>query len=178
MPYPPIRALVLGVAGLVVMGAGCGGAKSPPAKAPEAAAAAAAPAPSAATNSPSASTVSISDDIRTKCGISNQDAYVPFDSSRLTSNDRSPLDLVAKCFTAGPLKGHAVKLVGRADPRGETDYNVTLGQSRADAVGQYLVAHGMNKAKESSTSRGAMDATGTSEASWQKDRRVDVMLGN
>jgi hypothetical protein len=27
------------------------------------------------------------------------------------------------------------------------------------------------------TSRGEMDATGTDEASWEKDRRVDVLLG-
>jgi peptidoglycan-associated lipoprotein len=122
--------------------------------------------------------VSISDEIRAKCGIADQDAYFAFDSARLTSTDHTPLDLVIRCFTTGPLKGHAVKLVGRADPRGSTDYNVTLGQSRADAVGLYLGSRGMAKGKTESTSRGAMDATGTSDSTWQKDRRVDVMLGD
>jgi peptidoglycan-associated lipoprotein len=122
--------------------------------------------------------VSISDEIRTKCGIPDADAYFAFDSAHVTSADHSPLDLVAKCFTNGPLAGRSVKLVGRADPRGETDYNVTLGQSRADAVGTYLTGRGMSRSKTLSTSRGAMDATGSDESGWQRDRRVDVLLGN
>jgi len=123
-------------------------------------------------------TVAISDEIRSKCGISDADAYFSFDSAHVTTSDRTPLDLVAKCFTSGPLAGRSVKLVGRADPRGESDYNMTLGQSRADAVGTYLSVRGMDKGKTQSTSRGAMDASGTDERGWQKDRRVDVMLGN
>jgi peptidoglycan-associated lipoprotein len=126
----------------------------------------------------SASDVHISDEIRTKCGISDEDAYFAFNSASVTKLDRSPLDQVANCFTAGPLKGRAVKLVGRADPRGLSDYNMTLGQSRADAVGVYLTARGMIKAKTQSTSRGAMDAVGTTEASWHHDRRVDVVLSD
>ena len=128
--------------------------------------------------SPTASNVSISDEIRTKCGISDADAYFSFDSAHLTTHDHTPLDLVAKCFTNGPLAGRIVKLVGRADPRGESDYNMTLGQSRADAVGIYLDARGMAKGKTETTSRGAMDASGTDESGWQRDRRVDVMLGD
>jgi peptidoglycan-associated lipoprotein len=125
-----------------------------------------------------ASNVSISDEIRNKCGIPDQDAYFAFDSADVRPQDRTPLDLVATCFTHGPLQGQTVKLVGRADSRGESEYNMTLGQSRADAVGNYLVGHGMPKSKAESTSRGAMDATGSDESSWQRDRRVDVMLGN
>jgi peptidoglycan-associated lipoprotein len=128
--------------------------------------------------SPTTSNVSISDEIRTKCGIPDADAYFPFDSSHLTTQDHTPLDLVVKCFTKGPLAGRSVKLVGRADPRGGPDYNMTLGQSRADAVGLYLDARGMEKGKTLSTSRGAMDANGTDEGSWQHDRRVDVLLGD
>lgn len=156
----------------------CGGSK-PPVTTPAANATAANPAPSAQSTQPTtASNVSISDEIRKKCGIPDADAYFSFDSSHLTTHDRTPLDLVAKCFINGPLAGHSVKLVGRADPRGESDYNITLGQSRADAVGVYLDARGMSKGKTQSTSRGSMDATGTDESGWQRDRRVDVMLGD
>jgi len=155
----------------------CGGAK-PPVAQPTAENTQAATTPATQSDqSPTSSNVSISDEIRTKCGIPDADAYFSFDSSRVTSHDHTPLDLVAKCFTSGPLAGRTVKLVGRADPRGETDYNMTLGQSRADAVGKYLDARGMSKGKTESTSRGAMDATGTDESGWQHDRRVDVMLG-
>jgi peptidoglycan-associated lipoprotein len=67
--------------------------------------------------------------------------------------------------------------VGHADPRGGSDYNMTLGQSRADSVAMYLVKKGMDKSKAESSSRGAMDATGSDEPTWARDRRVDMMLG-
>jgi peptidoglycan-associated lipoprotein len=165
-----------------LLASGCAGAKPPVAAAPEAqttsATAAPTAAPTASNQSPTASNVSISDEIRSKCGISDADAYFPFDSARVTSNDRTPLDQVVRCFTQGPLAGHSLKLVGRADPRGPTDYNLTLGQSRADAVSSYLASRGMAKDKAQPTSRGAMDAAGTDESGWQRDRRVDVLLGN
>lgn len=136
------------------------------------------PAPAKADASPAASNVSISPDILQACHIATADAYFPFDASRLTQSDRTPLDAVAVCFSRGPLSGHKMKLVGRADPRGENDYNVTLGQARADAVAGYLDKHGLTSSQTQSTSRGAMDATGTSEPGWAKDRRVDVLLAD
>jgi peptidoglycan-associated lipoprotein len=53
-----------------------------------------------------------------------------------------------------------------------------LGGRRADNVKSAIVGEGMASAKIATTSRGELDATGTDEASWSKDRRVDVMLGN
>jgi peptidoglycan-associated lipoprotein len=67
--------------------------------------------------------------------------------------------------------------VGHADPRGGSEYNDTLGQKRADSVKDYIIGKGMEKSKAESTSRGAMDATGTDDPTWARDRRVDVMLG-
>jgi peptidoglycan-associated lipoprotein len=172
--------ILLATAALLAIG--CGAAKPPVPTAPDNQTASATTAPTAttqaSTQSPTASNVSISDEIRSKCGISDADAYFPFDSAHVTSNDRTPLDQVVKCFTQGPLAGRTVKLVGRADPRGPSDYNLTLGQSRADAVSSYLAARGMSKDKAQPTSRGAMDASGTDESGWQRDRRVDVLLGN
>ena len=74
------------------------------------------------------------------------------------------------------MSGRKLHLVGHADPRGSADYNVTLGQSRADAVASYLDTHGMSSDKTKATSRGAMDATGQNETGWAHDRRVDVLL--
>ena len=133
--------------------------------------------PEKAPDSPTASAVRISDEIVHACGISPPDAFFAFDSSNLRPDDTRVLDQVAVCFTTGPLKGRQLKLVGHADPRGGSDYNMTLGQSRADSVGKYMLGKGMDKAKTESTSRGAMDATGGDEPSWARDRRVDVMLG-
>jgi peptidoglycan-associated lipoprotein len=133
--------------------------------------------PEKAPDSPTASAVRISDEIVQACGISAPDAYFAFDSSHLRPEDTHVLSQVTVCFTTGPLKGRQLKLVGHADPRGGSDYNMTLGQSRADAVAKYMVSKGMDKAKTDSSSRGAMDATGGDEPSWARDRRVDMMLG-
>lgn len=169
--------LAASVIALLVMG--CGGAPPPPAAAVASPPPTSVPPPSQPSAAPAqTTTVAISDEIRTKCGISERDAYFAFDSSRITSQDHNALDGVARCFSSGPLKGRHVTLIGHADPRGEAEYNVTLGLSRADAVERYLLGHGIGPATAKTTSRGSMDATGTDEASWEKDRRVDVTLGD
>lgn len=99
-----------------------------------------------------------------------------FDRSTLLPQDRDVLAQVAKCVTTGPLGGRSLELVGRTDPRGSVEYNFLLGEHRASSVETYLSALGMDKAKIMETSRGELDATGKDEASWQRDRRVDIAL--
>lgn len=123
-------------------------------------------------------TINLSDEIRKACGIddSNRAPKFDFDSSNLSSNDRDILAQVAKCLTTGPLKGRAVELTGRADPRGETEYNMNLGATRAKSADDYMAGLGVATTQMSLTSRGALDATGTNEETWRHDRRVDVNL--
>ncbi len=97
-----------------------------------------------------------------------------FDQASLGELDRAVLDKLAECVTVGRLKGHVLHLVGRADPRGEQEYNMTLGSSRAASVGHYLEGLGVPREQVSQSSRGKLDAVGTDEASWQRDRRVDI----
>jgi peptidoglycan-associated lipoprotein len=122
--------------------------------------------------------VNLSPDIMNQCQIkiSDQPPKFDFDSSNLSSQERDILAQVAKCLTTGPLAGRGVKLTGRADPRGEQEYNMNLGEHRATSVRKYLVSLGVADNKMTETSRGALDATGTNEAGWQNDRRVDVSL--
>ncbi|HTA88033.1 MAG TPA: OmpA family protein [Polyangiaceae bacterium] len=129
-------------------------------------------------SSPTTTTVAIDDAILRACNISADKAYFPFDSARLESSDVRPLDAVATCFRSGPLKGRSLKLVGRADPRGDDEYNMVLGQSRADSVGAALVRDGLTRSRMTSTSRGDLDAKGRDENGWSLDRRVDVLLGS
>jgi peptidoglycan-associated lipoprotein len=145
--------------------------------APSTATAAPSPRPAQVALAETSGTVAISDEIRKACGIADEDAYFAFDSSTVLSTDIRPLDAVAKCFSVGPLKGRDLRLVGHADPRGPVEYNMSLGQRRADSVEQYLQRHGVVQARTASTSRGALDATGSDEAGWAHDRRVDVALG-
>lgn len=126
-------------------------------------------------DSPTAGVVHISEDIRKACGISAIDAHFPFDSVELGQVQRPVLSQLAQCFISGPLAGHQMKLVGHADPRGDTDYNMVLGGSRADTVKTFLMIKGVPAARIATTSRGEFDARGTNDASWAADRRVDVL---
>lgn len=135
------------------------------------------PAPLAPPNSPTASSINIDDAILKACGIEAPKAHFAFDSANVQGQDTTTLEAVARCFNSGPLKGRSLKLIGHADARGETEYNFVLGNSRADAVGGFLRSKGMDKAKIDTTSRGELDATGTDEPGWARDRRVDLMLG-
>jgi len=130
------------------------------------------------TNKKSDQTINVSDEIRKACGIDDSDRApkFDFDSSQLSSNDRDVLAQVAKCLSTGPLKGRAVELVGRADNRGESEYNMNLGASRAKSADDYMAGLGVATTQMSLTSRGALDAVGTDEATYRHDRRVDINL--
>ena len=125
--------------------------------------------------------LSISGDIASLCGIkpvANVNPTFDYDKDELTSDDRNILQQLATCMTTGPLKGHAVSLVGRADPRGENEYNMNLGEERAMSAKVYLQQLGVDQGRVRETSRGALDATGHDEESWRVDRRVDVELAD
>jgi len=111
------------------------------------------------------------------CGLADDDAHFAFDSAHVVANDRRMLRTLADCFVSGPLRGRQMSLVGHADPRGSDDYNLALGGRRADSVKGIMVAETMISSRVSTTSRGAMDATGTDEVSWANDRRVEIFLG-
>jgi peptidoglycan-associated lipoprotein len=126
------------------------------------------------------SNVGISPEIAQACKIDfNNVSRAPkfnFDDASLEPQDMSVLQQIATCVTTGPLKGRDLKLTGRADPRGEVEYNFALGEHRANAVDNYLAQLGVDRNEISETSRGKLDATGTDEAGWQRDRRVDISL--
>jgi peptidoglycan-associated lipoprotein len=122
-------------------------------------------------------TIAVSYDIRKSCGMTDDDAHFAFDSAHVVDLDKKMLRTLADCFVSGPLKGRQMSLVGHADPRGSEDYNLALAGRRADNVKTIIVAENMSDARISTTSRGALDATGTEEVSWAADRRVDVNLG-
>lgn len=175
------RALSLLALGMAL---GCGSDPPPPAKTPEVAPAPVTPAPAPIANNPkpdddaSRGNINISDEIKKACGISDAEAFFAYDSANIREQDKAVLAKLAACFTTGKLKGREMRLVGHADNRGEDDYNMILGQKRADNVKSAIVSAGMTAAKALTTSRGELDATGADEASWSKDRRVDIVLGS
>jgi peptidoglycan-associated lipoprotein len=133
------------------------------------------PAASAAA-SPEAGEVRVDDAIAKACNLPTPE--FAFDSSRVDADAANPLDAVATCFASGPLKGKTLRLTGHTDPRGETEYNLALGQRRAGAVAHYVEGKGVSPGQVQTSSRGELDATGTDESGWAHDRRVDMQLAN
>jgi peptidoglycan-associated lipoprotein len=124
---------------------------------------------------PRAGVVHIAADIQRACGIADDDAHFAFDSAALQQNEMPVLTQLARCFVSGPLAGKDLRLVGHADPRGDSDYNMVLGGSRADTVKTFLTIRGVPAERIGTTTRGELDAVGTNEATWREDRRVDIL---
>ncbi len=99
-----------------------------------------------------------------------------FDSSELRGEWRDALRTLADCMRGGKLAGRAVLLTGHTDPRGDDDYNLALGGRRAEAVKRAIVTFGVEASRLDVTSRGEVDAVGTDEAGWARDRKVDLDL--
>ncbi len=70
----------------------------------------------------------------------------------------------------------AVKVEGSADERGSAEYNLALGQKRAEAVVKALKAYGVRDGQMEAISWGKEHpkATGHDEASWAQNRRADI----
>jgi peptidoglycan-associated lipoprotein len=138
------------------------------------------PAPAPAPIVPVTSSLSVSDELATACKLNFNDIKsapkFDFDRSALAADDDAILSQIAACVTTGPLAGRALQLIGRADPRGESEYNMALGTRRASSVGDFLAGRGVNSSNVEMSSRGKLDATGDDEAGWQRDRRVDIVL--
>lgn len=74
-------------------------------------------------------------------------------------------------------RGMRIRLEGHADERGTREYNLALGERRANAVRAYLVAQGATRSQIEVISYGEekpVDA-GSNEASWAKNRRVEIV---
>lgn len=139
------------------------------------------PAPDVTKDQAVSPSLAVSADIAAACGIVAPKSATPkfdYDKDELTADDRAVLEQIATCLTTGALKGRSVDLIGRADPRGTEEYNLGLGSRRAHTVSQYLQRLGVGQPQMGVTTRGALEATGTDEAGWAQDRRVDVQLAN
>lgn len=125
---------------------------------------------------PTSGSVHIDPKIMQACGTVPEPHFA-FDSADIRERAASSLGALADCFTAGPLKGKQLKLVGHADPRGETEYNLGLGQKRAGSVASFLAKQGLDQKQIQTSSRGEFDAQGVDEEGWARDRKVEIYLG-
>jgi peptidoglycan-associated lipoprotein len=131
---------------------------------------------------PAGESIGLSDEIIRLCKMELGDhtsaPKYEYDRTELAPGDRATLGKVADCLTTGALKGRSLQLIGRADARGESSYNMVLGAQRAGGVAEYLAHLGVARGRLDVTSRGELDAIGTDETGWQVDRRVDITLAH
>ena len=99
-----------------------------------------------------------------------------FDSAELTVSARSTLNRQAAFLSLNP--DLMIVIEGHADERGTREYNLALGDRRATAVRDYLVAKGINSARVRTVSYGKERpaAAGSDEAAWTKNRRAATVL--
>lgn len=97
--------------------------------------------------------------------------YFGFNESTLNSEATSALTKNAECLKKAPDR--SINLLGRADPRGTPEYNLALSDKRSQAVKKHLERLGVKGSRLISVPRGELDAQGTDDASWARDRRVD-----
>jgi len=99
-----------------------------------------------------------------------------FDSSQLSDYARRVLDRQAAFMKAQPEA--RIILGGHADERGTREYNLALGERRAAAARDYLVAQGLNAARIRIISYGKERpvAVGSNEAAWRLNRRAESVL--
>jgi len=96
--------------------------------------------------------------------------YFGFDEFVLSSKATAALQEAAKCIKSVPNR--TVRVEGHCDPRGTEEYNLALGDRRARSVVKYLRRLGVPSSRMRPVSKGKLDATGSSKASWAQDRKV------
>ncbi|MFT3931654.1 MAG: peptidoglycan-associated lipoprotein Pal [Spongiibacteraceae bacterium] len=99
--------------------------------------------------------------------------YFGFDQYTLSGDSQSILDSnIAKLRTGS----QPIRVEGHADERGTREYNLALGERRANAVVQYLVANGIAKSRIETISYGKERPAdpGHDETAWAKNRRAEL----
>lgn len=105
-----------------------------------------------------------------------QTIHFPYDSSRILPEQMAKLQQNAQWILQHP--GITIQIEGHCDERGSVEYNINLGQRRADAVREELYRMGVDPAMLTTISYGEerpIDPGHTEEA-WAKNRRVQFLM--
>ncbi len=103
--------------------------------------------------------------------------YFDFDKYSLKTESRQTLEKQAAWLKKYPSL--RVTIEGHCDERGTTEYNLALGDRRANAIKDYLVALGINPGRIKTISYGKEKpvAMGSNEAAWTQNRRGMTVIG-
>lgn len=101
--------------------------------------------------------------------------YFEYDSSEIRSEYRSTIEAHAAYLSQN--SGTTITLEGHADERGSREYNLALGERRAQAIKQQMTLLGVSSSQIRLVSYGEErpEIDGHDEASWQQNRRVEIL---
>ena len=131
---------------------------------------------SASASSEAAAAASALDDARSELMSIGDTVLFGYDSSQLDADAMATLDAQAALLNAKP--SFRVKIEGHADERGTREYNLALGERRASAARDYLVAKGVDGSRIRIVSYGKERpaVVGSNEEAWAKNRRSVTVL--
>ena len=103
--------------------------------------------------------------------------YFDFDKSEIKPEFADLVAAHARNLTSHP--NAKMKLEGNTDERGTREYNIGLGERRAQAVRRALMLQGVAESQLTTVSFGAERpaAEGDDESAWAKNRRVELVYG-
>jgi len=113
-------------------------------------------------------------DYETKAVFTNATVYFDFDKFNLNSKSLQTLKSAVSAMKDN--ESIRITIAGHADERGTREYNLALGQRRADAVKDYFVLSGIDKNRISVKSYGEERPAlfGSDEVSYSKNRRAEI----
>jgi peptidoglycan-associated lipoprotein len=99
--------------------------------------------------------------------------YFDFDSSMLKPAAQAALDAHIALLRTN---NRTIRLEGHTDERGTRDYNMALGERRANSVRDYMVVNGIASYRIETVSYGEEQpvAYGSGESNWSQNRRVEL----
>ena len=110
-----------------------------------------------------------------RSALQAQTVYFDFDKSDIKPSEREKLKVVKDYLDTHP--GHKLLLEGHCDWRGTAEYNLSLGDRRANATKRYLQSIGVGPDRVETLSKGSLEASKNADAAtMDKDRRVDVVV--
>ena len=112
---------------------------------------------------------------QTEGALANRTIYFEFDSAKLSSESIQILETHGN-FIAGNGEV-SVRLEGHADERGSREYNIALGDRRAQSVRRVLLFQGASVDQLETVSYGEEQPvmSGHTEEAWSKNRRVELI---
>jgi len=110
--------------------------------------------------------------------LQNRSIYFDFDSSDIKQEFEALVTAHARYLASSPST--RVRLEGNTDERGSREYNIGLGERRAQAVRRALMLQGVADSQITTVSYGEERpaVTGHTEEAWSHNRRVDIVYLN